>query len=300
MFNSAYRGVDLQECLRLHAAGVRQPAPARPPPPHFPGSITKSELRLWQATLGVCLSTPGDPTLGRTILWCYEELGGMGKPVFASYLERRRRALVVGGTPRGVLHTFRSRHEQTGQLPPIVVFDLRRAADGGDTPWHAMECLKNGQIASGKYQSTTLTLPRPWVVALHNMPAPSVGAAISADRVVEVELRAFNAGLQDGVGALDDGQEPPSTVPELKACAAGVRAWAAEEAMAAIDRKRRQQHDPPAEGPSRQRARQLTPAPHGEGDAWPLGSCYSLQESSGASGLFEESDSEQTAESGDV
>ena len=70
--------------------------------------------------------------------------------------------------------------------------DLSRALEL--TPWTGIESLKNGELLSGKCHSTTQSF-RPHIVILSNRVADGVGAEISADRVVQVELRQFAGNL---------------------------------------------------------------------------------------------------------
>ena len=85
--------------------------------------------------------------------------------------------------------------------------DLSRS--GEKTPWAAIESIKNGEISSGKYHSTCESFPRPHVVILANRPADDVGAAISRDRVVEVEVHRFIEELEGAPAA-------PATIAELR------------------------------------------------------------------------------------
>lgn len=131
------------------------------------------------------MQTPEGPLLGRSILWVWEEIGEVGKSVFATHLRHRRRALIIKGLEKDIMYTVSQFIlANGGEAPRIIVVDLSRS--GEKTPWAALESIKNGEISSGKYHSTCESFRRPHVVILANRPADDVGVAISRDRVVEV------------------------------------------------------------------------------------------------------------------
>ena len=200
-FNPKYRGLTIAECISKFKSSPDQPeAPPAASPPYFPPVMQQSQCRLWQSVIDKCMCTADDPVFGRHILWAYEENGNFGKSVLANYLRIRRGAIIVGGgLSRDVMHQIRTEIDQTGQNPPIVIFDLTRAVASTEAPWAAIEAIKNGVVPTTKYQSTTIHFARPWVLVLANVAAPGVGVEISADRIVEVELRAFADGLEDEV-----------------------------------------------------------------------------------------------------
>jgi hypothetical protein len=193
MFNHSYDGLNLGECLELWDSidpSVRPVAPPVADRPARPTTVKASNLRRWQMALDNVLVVPEDAVLGRSILWLWELLGGVGKSVFASFLRHRRRGLIVGGDDKDIFYTVsQSIQKNHGRPPPIIIVDLSR--NKLDTPWTAIESLKNGEFLSGKYQSTCESFRRPHVVVLANRPADGVGEHISADRIVEVELRGF-------------------------------------------------------------------------------------------------------------
>lgn len=92
--------------------------------------------------------------------------------------------------------------------PAIIVVDLAR--HDAKINWTGIEAIKNGEIFCGKYQSTTLSFPRPQVLVLANVPPMGVGTEISVDRVIGVEIRNF-------ITALRVGNRPPANLDELKA-----------------------------------------------------------------------------------
>ena len=108
MFNPRHRGLSLSECLEKwdsEDAADRETAPPLPPPPAWPAALATTQLRRWQATLDTVLQTPEDALLGRSILWVWEEIGEIGKSVFATYLRHRRRALLIKGQEKDIMYT---------------------------------------------------------------------------------------------------------------------------------------------------------------------------------------------------
>jgi len=94
-----------------------------------------------------------------------------------------------------------------GRTPRTVVVDLSRNED--HVPWAAIEQCKNGVIVSGKYQSRVYNIDRPHVIILANQPAPNVGRDISADRIIQIELREF-------IVRLDIAAAAPTAYDELR------------------------------------------------------------------------------------
>jgi hypothetical protein len=108
MYNARCRGLTLGECLdKWDAEPVadRAAAPPLPLPPAWPAALATAQLRRWQATLDTVLQTAEDALLGRSILWVWEEIGEVGKSVFATYLRHRRQALIIKGSEKDIMYT---------------------------------------------------------------------------------------------------------------------------------------------------------------------------------------------------
>ena len=95
--------------------------------------------------------------------------------------------------------------------PEKVFLDCPRGLDPDKFPWTAAETIKNGAAANVKWKVRTHRFARPHLVVFANIgPHDFVHTKMSADRVVAVELRAFEA-------ALAGGATPPTNITELMA-----------------------------------------------------------------------------------
>jgi len=210
MFNPKHRNLSLGECLDKwdeEDAAEHEMGPPVPGPPAWPTALATTQLRRWQATLDTITQVPEDALLGRDILWVWEEVGEIGKSVFATCLKHRRRALIIKGSEKDILCVVSQFIIANGEAPLIIVVDLSRSDD--KTPWAAIESIKNGEISSGKCHSTVDSFRRPHVVVLANRPADNVGIEISRDRVVEVEAHRF-------IEELEGAPIAPKTINELR------------------------------------------------------------------------------------
>lgn len=123
----------------------------------------------WQAQLDSELQLPPDD---RKIVWIYDEVGGVGKTKFASYLQDSYEASYLRGGKRADV-------AQSLDSPRIVVFDFAR--DGMDNvDYVCIEQVKDGRVFSPKYESRMLTFDPPHVVVFSNKPPPQ--AKLSEDR----------------------------------------------------------------------------------------------------------------------
>ena len=156
-------------------------------------------LRDWQEALMQKLTLePSD----RKVMWYHEAVGNTGKSFFARHLSRHHGAVQVGMMKRDdLLHVLAHRiTEQT----KVVVFDITRtvAVDNPFMLYEVLEMLKDGQISSGKYESTVRTIHPVHVLVFSNA-APRV-EAMSMDRwdIVEIGASDVAAETNDAAGTL--------------------------------------------------------------------------------------------------
>ena len=97
-----------------------------------------------------------------------------------------------------------------GHGPKLIIIDKPR--DGNPVNWEMIENLKNGMVVNVKWKVADVDWESPQIVIFANDdPADFVGTKMSADKIVDVEPRAFNASLEAGVVA------PPKTLAEPRA-----------------------------------------------------------------------------------
>ena len=169
-------------------------------------------LRDWQQALMQKLTLePSD----RTVMWYHEAVGNTGKSFFARYLANHHSAVQVGMMKRDdMLHVLA--HRITDQTK-IVVFDITRtiAVENPLMIYEVLEMLKDGQISSGKYESTVRTIQPVHVLVFSNS-APRV-EAMSLDRWDIVEIGVSDAGAETihaaGTRARVVGSLAANTVP---------------------------------------------------------------------------------------
>lgn len=125
--------------------------------------------RPWQVKLKNILSLIPD---NRSILWIWEEQGGVGKTMFAKHMAVREKAIVVtSGSSKDVSYMIDD--------PKIIIFDFPRV-NIERVNYGLIECLKNGLITSPKYETSTKIFNCPHIVCFAN--SPPVVENMSRDR----------------------------------------------------------------------------------------------------------------------
>ena len=130
-----------------------------------------AELREWQSRLAEVVTLPPS---ARKVMWYWDGVGNTGKSFMVDYLIAMNDAIVF---THGKVHDIA--HAYNGEK--IVCFDLARTQEEKlDAVYMTLECLKNGRIFSGKYESTTKVFEVPHVIVFANF-APDK-TKLSADR----------------------------------------------------------------------------------------------------------------------
>lgn len=131
-----------------------------------------TELRPWQQTLlDELKTTPND----RTIIWYYDQKGGMGKTQFAKYLALKLNANVISnGKSADIAYTCDENMQ-------ICICNFSREIEGR-VNYGSLEAIKDGMIFSPKYESKMLYIDSPHVVIFANF-LPKF-SALSHDRWV--------------------------------------------------------------------------------------------------------------------
>ena len=215
-FNPAYRGCATTEDCRAQwdgqaAAQEALPTlPAREPAPWFPPVMTTLGFLAW-ALVFVALLTVPDPT-GRTVIWAWETEGKFYKSRLTNYLKRMHGAMTTSGSmeEKNIGNQITNYISLRGYGPKLIIIDKPR--DGKPVNWEMIENLKNGMVVNVKWKVADVDWESPQIVIFANDdPAEFVGTKMSADKLVDVELRAFNASIEAGVIA------PPQTLADLRA-----------------------------------------------------------------------------------
>lgn len=112
----------------------------------------------------------------RTVIWRWESNGNVGKSFLARYLLLKEKAYyVTGGRKADIFHAYNKE--------PIVIFDLPRGLDSeeGKYIYEVIECFKNGQFLSTKYNTQIKLFRTPHVLVFANF-QPALDAPLSLDR----------------------------------------------------------------------------------------------------------------------
>ena len=137
--------------------------------------FTGAVLRPWQEALEEYLRGDVD---SRSIIWCWEPIGNVGKSWFATYCAVKHDAIVFGnGKSADIKYAYRGQR--------IVIFDLSRT-QMERVNYQVIEDIKNGRYFSSKYVSEMRVYAPPHVVCFSNS-EPQYGA-LSADRWVLLDI----------------------------------------------------------------------------------------------------------------
>jgi hypothetical protein len=126
-----------------------------------------------------------DPKFGRKIYWFYEEKGGWGKSVLATYMVDQMGAIMVSGAKKDILYGV-STMVQAEKFPRLIVVDIPRVNQGAISI-QGIEMIKNGMFYNEKYESGMCRFPRPHIVCFANCPPDT--SKMSEDRWVVRNLR---------------------------------------------------------------------------------------------------------------
>lgn len=110
----------------------------------------------WQRTLFTDLEATPDP---RKIIWIVDSVGNSGKSYFATHYRARTSYYVTGGKSADIFYGY--------QYEEVIFFDLARMKQEY-VQYDVMECFKNGQFYSTKYESKNVKFNTPHVVVFSN------------------------------------------------------------------------------------------------------------------------------------
>lgn len=141
------------------------------------------KMRPWQAMVMRDLAMPADD---RHIMWVCDPKGGQGKSRLAAHIEDSNMGIVLTGSVsmRDCAHIIKKEID-AGTSLNVIVLDLSRSFADRDV-YNLLECLKNGRLTAGKYDSSRLRWKPGHVLVLANFP-PELGR-FSADRILLMNL----------------------------------------------------------------------------------------------------------------
>ncbi len=135
-------------------------------------------LRPWQQTLVDRLLTQPD----RHVFFVIDPTGNTGKSYLAMWLQKTHNAFICrSGKDADIAFAFEGHH--TLNHATIAVFDMARCRDEQYWPFHMMECMKDGQIFSAKYESKSFECLEQKIVVFANQ-EPDM-SKLSHDRFVK-------------------------------------------------------------------------------------------------------------------
>lgn len=117
----------------------------------------------WQLDILKLIETEPDD---RTIYWYYDTVGGIGKTIFTKYLIFKHHAIIVPTRGSDAFHTL-AKIDEEDEAIDIVIFDIPRDSFNYIN-YGAMEKIKNGCIASGKYECRSFIFAPPHVIVFSN------------------------------------------------------------------------------------------------------------------------------------
>lgn len=116
-------------------------------------------LHNWQLEILEIIKQKPHP---RHVYWYWEPIGGAGKTSFCKHLILKHDCKYFrNGKKSDIFHAVDSN-------PKTILIDISRSCEDINHLYDVVECLKDGMIFSGKYQSTTKVFNCPHVIIFSN------------------------------------------------------------------------------------------------------------------------------------
>lgn len=148
--------------------------------------MTYDMLRPEQREIADVFKGYEDPLFGRKIYWFWESVGNWGKSITVTYMIDQMDAIEVCGKGADVFCGISNHIEDTGQCPPIVIYDVPRSS-AKYVSYASIEKIKDGKFFSGKYDSKPVRFNKPHIVCFANCP-PEFEDTVSKDRWIIKKL----------------------------------------------------------------------------------------------------------------
>lgn len=147
------------------------------------------DLYPWQQSVWDMVKEPCDDD--RTIYWYWDAEGNKGKTALIKSLVHHMNAFLFEGKTADIANRVVNM-----RIPPtICIMNLRRSQEG-HVNYNAIEALKDGLLATGKYEGGQTIFDSPHVVVFANFEPDT--SALSADRWHVVNLGATPGAIADG------------------------------------------------------------------------------------------------------
>lgn len=128
--------------------------------------IDRADFWQWQEDLVQMLEEECEDD--REIHWKYDEKGGCGKTCLAKWIHQRLPGVMIaGGKGSDIRHMVAQRIEKTGVWPKIVIWNIPRTMEQF-VSYEAIEQVKDGLFASGKYEGAEVNMNSPHIVVFAN------------------------------------------------------------------------------------------------------------------------------------
>lgn len=129
--------------------------------------VLRSELRPWQERIFALVEKPC-PRDDRTIRWYWEPNGNVGKTFLVKCLIDSGLSVVqVAGKAADLMYFVAEYHKANYEGPDIVVIDIPRVNHNGIS-YSGIEAVKNGLVASTKYECRNVRMNTPHVLVFAN------------------------------------------------------------------------------------------------------------------------------------
>lgn len=122
--------------------------------------ISKEEMYPWQSEV---VSIVEGPVNDRLVYWYYDTKGGAGKTALVKYLCVKHDAFLFNGKASDIA----SRIIVTGVPPKLAVMNLARSQENYIS-YQGIEEVKDGMVASGKYEGGQCCFNSPHVIVVAN------------------------------------------------------------------------------------------------------------------------------------
>lgn len=127
------------------------------------------EWKPWQSELLDIISGETSP---RKIYWIYDKCGNVGKTYLTKFLCLEPSTVMCQGKATDIFH-MAAKMTDENILPTLFICDIPRTLQDQNgtykfVSWSALEAVKNGLIASGKYEGAQLNFPYPKVICFAN------------------------------------------------------------------------------------------------------------------------------------
>lgn len=130
---------------------------------NIPEEIKLNDIYGWQLEVIEIIKEIPDK---RNIYWFWEPMGSMGKSELCKYLVVKHNALMLSGKGSDAFHMIsKFPHKRN-----LLIYDLPRSFSKSSFDWGAIECVKNGLIFSGKYESNQCVFNSPHIFIFANCP----------------------------------------------------------------------------------------------------------------------------------